>query len=248
MAKEEFFGHVLIIIFYKSPLESFLGIFFGKATMLPLSPLWFLPCLLLTEIIFIQIYNRLKNFPKLFVATIFFVTCGGFVLSRLGYLLLGLNVAFVAQIFLLAGILIRRYSVVERLSPKICGGLTLILIAAFEFNEAVNMSGANYGEPILFYAGGLAGSLLLMKISALMSAGKIFSLISSCGRQSMMILVLHPLIIELLYNLLVRAANFPLEKIFSAPIIFCAAFSGTLLPLWIAERFGKLPVLKKFCS
>lgn len=248
--KENYFGHLMKIIFYESPLESFFGIFIGKPTMLPLSPLWFLPCLLIGEIIFTKLYNRFEKLSiKIFIATIILAACAGFALSRFGYLLFGVNVALVSQIFLLAGVLIRKYEVVERMNLKIFGGFSFLLMFAFKFNQRVETSGAIFGEPFWFYAGAIAGSLVIMKLSALMTDGKIFSLISDCGRQSMMILVLHPLIIELLYNILVRNNFATLAEIYHLPIfIFLSTTTGVLIPLLIAKKFGRLPVLKNFCA
>ena len=198
--------------------------------------------------IFVALYNRLNKIgAEIFVAAIVIAAYIGFVLSRFGYLTWGFNVAFVSQIFLLAGVLIRRYNFVEHLSPKFCGVLTLILIVAFQFNERVEMSAAFFGDSLLFCAGGVAGTLLLMKLSALMTDGKIFSPVSSCGRQSMMILILHPLTVELIYNLLVRNNLIAFTEIYTPTIIFGATVTGVLVPLIIAERFGKLPVLKCFC-
>ena len=38
------------------------------------------------------------------------------------------------------------------------------------------------------------------------------------------------------------------EKIFSEPtIIFGATVTGVLIPLFLATKFGKLPVVKYFC-
>ena len=250
VAKENYFGHLLGIIFYSSPVETFLGIFIGKATMLPLSPLWFLPCLLVAEIFFIRLYNQLnKSGVELFVLAIVLSAYAGFVSSFFGYLPLGLNVALAAQIFLLIGVLIKRYNFIEKMNLKIFGGFAFMLMFAFQFNQRVEMSGAIFGEPFLFYAGATAGTLIIMKLSALMTDGKIFSLISDCGRQSMLILVLHPLIIELLYNVLVRNNLATLEEIYNIPIfIFLSVAAGVLIPLFIAKKFGKLPVLKYFCA
>ena len=97
--------------------------------MLPLGPLWFLPCLLIAEIIFVKLYNRFAKISvKKFVAAIIASACAGFILSRFGYLPLGLNVALVAQIFLLAGVLIRKYNFVERIDLKIYGLLVLFIL------------------------------------------------------------------------------------------------------------------------
>jgi len=247
--KEHYFGHLMKIIFYRSPIENFLGIFIGNPTMLPLGPLWFLPCLLIAEIIFIKLYNQFsKSSTEIFVMAVVVSAYAGFVLSYFGYLLLGFNVALASQIFLLAGVLIRRYNFVEKMNLKIFSVVALLLIFSFQFNRRVEMSGSIFGEPFLFYAGGLTGTLIVMKLSVLIKSGKIFSLISDCGRQSMLILVLHPLIIELLYNLLVRNNVATLIEIYNMPIfILLSTVSGVLIPLFIAKKFGKLPVLKYFC-
>ena len=171
----------------------------------------------------------------------------GFNVKNFSVLPMGFDIALVAQIFLLAGVLIRKYNVVERTGLKTCAGLTLILIAAFVFNEHVDM---NYGNALMFYAGGLSGTLLLMKLSALVTkvGGKICALIKDCGRQSMMILVMHPIIANIFYEIIVRDADIPSEKILTEPtIIFFATCFGTLIPLFVAKKFGKLPVLKHFC-
>lgn len=247
--KEHYFGHLLKIIFYSSPIEAFLGIFIGKPTMLPLGPLWFLPCLLIAEIIFIKIYNQFsKSSTEIFVMAVVISAYAGFVLSCFGYLLLGFNVALASQIFLLAGVLIRRYNFVEKMNLKIFSVVALLLIFSFQFNQRVEMSASIFGEPFWFYARGLTGTLIVMKLSALIKSGKIFSLINYCGRQSMLILVLHPLIIELLYNLLVRNNFATLAEVYHVPFfIFLSTALGVLIPLFIAKKFGKLPVIKYFC-
>jgi len=81
-----------------------------------------------------------------------------------------------------------------------------------------------------------------------MTDGKIFSLISGCGRQSMMILLLHPITANIFYEIIIDVLNFPKEKIFTEPaVIFGATVTGVLIPLFIAKKFGRLPVLKYFC-
>lgn len=222
----------------------------GASQSLVLGQLWFLPVLFFSEIIFVWLFNPLNGFgAEIFTLAVVALSYLGYVTGKIFFLLLGFDIALVAQIFLLAGVLIRRHNVVERLSPKICGALLMILIVVFELNDFVDMHSRRYGELIIFYAGGLAGTLLTMKFSALMADGKIFRLISACGRQSMMILILHPIVANVFYEIVVRGFDFPSEKIFAEPMIICAAtMLGTFIPLLIAKRFGRLPVLKYFCA
>lgn len=231
------------------PLNFFTEIFIGDGTNLVLGQLWFLPTLFLTQIILIFLYNHLiKIGAKIFLFAVAIVSCAGFVIKNFFLLPIGLDIAFAMQIFLLAGILIRRHKVLDKMDFKLCGALILILLGVFYFNETIDINTRIYGNPLLFYAGGIAGSLLVMKFSMLMTDGKIFSLISDCGRQSMMILVLHSIIFNIAYEIIVDALNFPAEKIFTdAAVIFFVTAAGVLIPLFIAKKFGKLPVLKYFC-
>ena len=234
------------------PLDAFTAIFGGNGnnTGLILGQLWFLPALLCAELIFIELFNRLGKFgAKIFAAAV--VTCSlfGVALGKVSVLPFGFDIALTAQIFLLAGVLIRKCNVVERMGLRTCAGLAAIIFLAFCLNVSVDMNFRQYGEPFLFYAGGLAGTLLVMKLSALTTGGKIFSLISSCGRQSMMILVLHPIIANVFYEVFAQATDIPPEKFFTDSAVICAStVLGVLIPLWIAKRFGKLPVLKYFCA
>ena len=235
----------------EEPIEPFLAIFIGNGNGqgLILEYMWFLPALFFSEIIFIRLYNRLNKISgEIFICAIIFCSLLGILIGKISFLPLGTDIALAAQIFLLAGVLIRKYNVVEQLNLKICVPLMVIVVAAFCLNLFVAMNVRRYGEPFLFYAGALASTLIVMKISALMTDGKIFSLISECGRQSMMILVLHLISANIFYKIIVGALNFPVEKIFTEPaVVFGAVLSGVLIPLFLAKKFGRLPVLKYFC-
>lgn len=234
-----------------NPLNAFTAIFIGNgnAIGLVLGVLWFLPALLFTEIIFIKLFNRLNKIcAEVFVFSVAMCSLAGICISKISALPMGIDIALAAQIFILAGVLIRKYNFVKRLTPISCGMLTLFLTFAFCLNVHVDMNFRRYGEPFLFYAGGIAGTLLVMKLSALMTSGKLFALISACGRQSLMILVMHQIVANVFYEIIAVTTSFPPEAFFYEPvIIFGATLLGVVVPLFIAERFGKLPVLKYFC-
>ena len=232
-----------------NPFDAFTAIFIGNGndSNLILGVLWFLPALLCAEIIFIKLFNRLKEFgTEIFTLGIVVAAYVGFNVNDLPF---GLDIALAAQIFLLAGIVIRKYNFIERISLRSCVVMTLILVFGAYFNERIDMNFRVYGNVLMFYAGGIIGTLLVMKISVLTTDGKISSLISDCGRQSMMILVLHPIIANVFYEAVAATTNFPPEEFFTEPTIICATtLLGVLIPLFIAEKFGKLPVLKYFCA
>jgi len=215
-----------------------------------LGQLWFLPTLFLTQIILIFLYNHLiKIGAKIFLFAIAIVSCAGFVIKKFFLLPMGLDIAFAMQIFLLAGILIRRHKVLDKMDFKLCGALILILLGVFYFNETIDVNTRIYGNPLLFYAGGLAGTLLVMKLSALIANVNIFSAISYCGRQTMMVLVMHTILLNIFYNVIIDIFNFPAEKIYTDyVVIFATTMIGVIIPLLIAKKFGRLPVLKYFCA
>ena len=174
------------------PFDAFTAIFIGNgnAIGLILGPLWFLPALLAAEIIFVRLFNRLNKFgAEIFTLSLAICAYIGFNIKNFFELPLGIDIALVVQLFLLAGVWIRRYNLIDKLTPINCGVLTLIVVIAFGINEHVDMNFRRYGNELLFYAGGLSGTLLVMKLSMLTTDGKIFSLISSYGRQSMIILL-----------------------------------------------------------
>lgn len=236
------------------PFDALTAIFMGNGNGigLILGQLWFLPALFFAEIIFVVLWNRLNKFgAKIFVLAVVLCSCFDFNIKPSADILFGIDIALVAQIFLLAGVLIRKYNFVDRINLKICVGLTAIVIGSFFFNELVDINFREYGNAFLFYAGGIAGTLLVMKISmlAVKVRGKIFSLIEDCGRQTMLILILHPIVANIFYEIIVRFADIPPEIILvDPPIIFFATLFGVLIPLCIAKHFGKLPVLKNFCA
>ena len=79
--------------------------------------------------------------------------------------------------------------------------------------------------------------------------GKFFTLIEDCGKETMMISVLHPIIANIFYEILARSTDISPDNFLLNPAIsFTATVLGVLIPLFIAKKFGNLPVLKYFCS
>lgn len=236
------------------PIKAFYVIFInnGEEKDLILGQLWFLPVLFFAEIIFLILYNRFNKIGmEIFTLVVVFCSYVGFSIKNFLVLPLGIDTALTAQIFLLMGILIRKNNFVDRLSFINCCVLVFVVVVAFNFNSFVDMHSRRYGNELLFYAGGLAGTLLVMKLSMLLTkiGGAVCSFMNYCGQQSMMILVLHPIIANILYEIIAHATNIPPEFFFKEPpIIFALTVTCLLIPLFIAKRFGKLPVLRIFCT
>lgn len=231
------------------PLDALAGIFLGNGNLLALVPLWFLPALFLAEIIFISLRNRFAAIAdEVFTLIIVAVSYAGYLMGKVVWLPMSLDISLTVQGFLLIGILIRKYNVIEQLTLRHCLILLYVFIFIFFLNGKISMNLRNYGDLLLLYVGGVAGTLLVMKLATLMKNGKIFSLISFCGRQSMFVMTMHLIIAFVVYDLVANVGGLSVAAVRSLPeVIFTITLLGLLIPLFIAERFGKLPVLKYFC-
>lgn len=237
---------------FLTPVNALCGIFIGNGNLLALVPLWFLPALFFAELIFIRLHNRFAaTSPEIFSLIIVALSYVGYLVGQFIFLPMSLDVALTAQIFLLAGVLIRKYNVVERLTFRHALILLNIFIWVFILNGKISMNARAYGDWFLLNVGGIAGTLLIMKfcVQASKVGGKFSTLMKFCGRQSLFVMTAHLIIAFAIYDLVVNFAGLPLELVRSLPtVIFAITLLGLLVPLWIAERFGKLPVLKIFCA
>lgn len=232
---------------------SFLAIFIGNGNGqgLILGQMWFLPCLLVAQIIFIRLYNRLSKIgADVFICAIIFCSLLGLLIGKIHALPLGVDIALASQIFLLAGVLIRKYNFVERLTRRHCLILLNVFALVLLFNGKISMFIRDYGELFLFYLGGISGTLLVMKFSIWISnvGGKFCALMKYCGRQSLFVVTAHLIIVFVAYDLIANFTGLLVKVIRPLPeVIFSITLLGLLIPLFIAKKFGKLPVLKYFC-
>ncbi|MBQ3726096.1 MAG: hypothetical protein II902_03390 [Selenomonadaceae bacterium] len=234
-----------------TPLDALLGIFVGNGHLLALITLWFLPALFFSELIFLKVHNRFgKTAPEIFLLIIFGLIHLGYLIRIFFFLPLGLDVALTVQGFLLAGVLIRKYNVLERLTRRHCLILLNVFALVLLFNGKINMFIRDYGELFLFYLGGISGTLLVMKFSFWISnvGGKFCALMKYCGRQSLFVMTAHLIIVFVVYDLVANFTGLPVKIIRPLPeVIFAATLLGLFIPLFVAKKFGRLPVVKYFC-
>lgn len=251
-----FAGHVMGHAAYirnenLSPVDALLGIFVGNGNLLALVPLWFLPALFFSELIFLKLYNSFFRIgTEIFALIIVTVSYVGFLTGRIVSLPLSLDVALTVQVFLLAGILIRKYNIVERLTLRRCLILLNIFLWIFFMNGKISMHVREYGDWFLLNVGGIAGTLLIMKFSVAMTkiGGKFFELMRYCGQQSLFVMSAHLVIAFAIYDFVANFSGLEVSIVRSLPeVIFAITLAGFLIPLWIAVRFGKFPLMKYFC-
>jgi fucose 4-O-acetylase-like acetyltransferase len=234
----------------REPFDVVFSIFIGNndifGTKLLLYPLWFLPCLFFSELLFL----KLKIFfgkNKLIIYTAIIVTAAiGYFLGKFFQLPLGIDIAFFTQAFLLVGSLFRKSNCIEKINFPVCVILLLIIFFIPLLNGYTTMDKRLYSDPILFYIGGISGSILLMKFSMWASkfGNKICNFVEYCGKQSLLILTLHIPIFAVLYNLILsNVAEDSVQNYLE--LIFIGG--GVIIPVMIAKKFGNKPILKYFC-
>lgn len=251
-----FAGHVMGHTAYirndsLSPVDALLGIFVGNGNLLALVPLWFLPALFFSELIFIQLHNRFAKFGgEVFALIIVAVSYSGYLIGKIFFLPLSLDVALTVQGFLFVGVLIRKHGVIDGLTARRCLILLNVLLWVFLFNGKISMFIRDYGDLFLLYVGGIAGTLLVMKISRILVCceGKFCDLMKYCGRQSLFVMTAHLIIAFTIYDLVAQITGLSVVTVRTLPaVIFAVTLFGLLIPLWFVKHFGKLSVVKYFC-
>lgn len=235
------------------PLRLFISIFVGIndsfRTLPILGYLWFLPCLFFAEIIYMKLCRYFDNDKVLLVEISFLLGVAGYFFGLFLQLPLAFDTALVAQFFILIGNFVRKYNLTGKLNFGVCMVLLALVTLSFLSNKFVDMNGRDYGNLILFYFGGISGSLLVIKISMILAnfSNKIFDLIKYCGVQSLAILILHMPILDIVHHVIKTIGEYNIDNLPSEYNIFLIIF-GVIIPVLIAKKFGDKPVIKYFCS
>ena len=241
-----------------SPITVLLSIFIGNnyniGIWLILYQMWFLPCLFFAELIFLKTYKIFTDKVFSFCRVLIVLSAAGYVLGTCFYyqLPLGADISLVAQIFLLAGFLIRKNNLLEKLNPATYFFLMILFGAAFYFNGYISMHDRNYQNIFMLYIGGISGTLILMKLSMILEnfRNKIFDFIKYCGKQSLAILIFHVPAIDAAYHLTIlfdsRIAEIGLRHLPPEVNLVIIIFS-VIVPLFIVKKFKDKPIIKNFC-
>ncbi len=234
-------------------------IFYGNGTNNSLqqnAPLWFLPALFTTEVLFYFIIHIIKNRKMeivIFAATLligFFCTF----FARKIYLPWGLNSALTIGCFFYFGYLLKKWQIIEQLKTTrhsiyaivICLLLCGIVIC---FNVPTNVSwrGYNYLNYFLTITSGFTSALAIILVSKLINKNKP---IENVGRNTMGILIFHKIVIVIaqtklgVFSKLLLNSNILLELclaiIVSIITIIVSIIIGALIrkvfPILIGER------------
>ena len=239
------------------PFRAFITIFLGainnnyesaaKAPLL-LGPMWFFPCLFLAEVVFLTLYKFFGHDFKKLSGAVLIAAILGLVLGKYYPLPMSLDISLAVQVFILAGILLRA----REINLLACGISLLVMCIAFTFNPSIDMSFRMYYNPILFYSGGIAGTILIIKLSMICAGirSKISDFIAYCGFQSVIIVAVHLPVVMVVYDVVAALTPYKTQKLLQSDwlVVIFTAGAAIIIPLIIAKKFGKKPIVNYFCN
>jgi acyltransferase len=171
---------------YQSSLKHLIGIFYSRGTLewLPnCSPLWFLTCLFISEIIFLSVLkSTIKKQTLIFIS----IAMLGYIISVTTPFKLPWNIdtALTAVLFMYIGYLFKRYNLVQIIYSKKKSYLILISILSIfllylsnNFNTIryVSFDGSYYRNILLMYIGAVAGIVLVFMVSRFFHRSKVLN-------------------------------------------------------------------------
>ncbi|WP_379159725.1 acyltransferase family protein [Paenibacillus sp. sgz5001063] len=235
-------NHSMDITWYEPLLAIAYGTYSGG--LLLNIPIWFLTCLFAAQIIFCLSMRYLSKIPLILqFAAMLALSLSGYALSTVAYLPWNIDVALVAQLFMFIGYQLKQYQLLGKIRIFNLGTLVLmaIFLAAAYFNSYVDMNNREYGNLLLFYIAGIAGSLLAIKMTQFLSRSRFFAaLLTYIGRESLAILIFHYGVFILLLNFMERYVYDSYLGWFPTAVI---AVAGSLLLSIVVKRVPGLGFL-----
>jgi len=143
----------------------------GTSWMAWSSPLWFLTCIFISELI---LYFALKHFKKHYLVFLI-VGIVGYCYTLIIKIPLPWNVdaALTATCFMYIGNICRRFNLLEHFkNMKYVAILFVVLVLSILFNSQIDFNLRNFGNIILTYCGGISGSILVLLLTNVIKQNK----------------------------------------------------------------------------
>ncbi len=218
-------------------------------------PLWFLPALFMTEVLFYYVIYSVKN-KKMEVITFVATLIIGFLCTLFVekiYLPWGLNSALTIGSFFYFGYLLKEWQILDRLKTEynnICLFIVCILMCglAIFFNESSNVVWADYQylNYCLTIVAGITSALAILLLSKWIGKNKLMEYI---GKNTMSILIFHKIIIVVAqtklgaFSGMLMNSNIMLELslsfVVSAVTIAVSIAIGLVLRRFLPELIGE---------
>lgn len=243
---------IALCVLGRRTLEDFGTYMWRIVTLQGINAMWFLPCFLAVELIFIAA-NRTKR-----------ATACNAVIALAGMMAVcfpvlrqaapGIQKVIIGSAFMSLGVLCAKIYTAPIKFPLWIGCVVLHLALAIP-NDRVDMAYGIYGNPILYYVNGLLGTFVVIQGFACLEKSRLGSLIVWFGENSMIVLCTSSPVIEILRLMDYKLANSVLPSLGTAEgIILCAlamlmeVFIILFCNRYLSVLFGKkvLPVEKSF--
>lgn len=217
----------------------FMSILYGAGTnpgahlphnIVPIGSLWFLPCLFCSEIIFwfllVSTINLKNSYKILFFGL--FAYIGAFIGAKIFFLPWSLDIALLVPIFLFCGYKTKQNNLFTINNNWKFAILLLIIWIIDILQGGISINNREYNNLLFSVSGALAASVLIMKLIYFLSIRykgfcKIFSYI---GAQSILILCVHILIRDSIFEIPSLKLYWPVETIL---IIVLSLLTGIII-------------------
>lgn len=221
-----------IIIIFSHPSFSkvtnilFMSVLYGTGTnpgthvphnIISIGSLWFLPCLFCSEIIFWFLLKSTINLKSSYKNLFFglFAYIGAFIGAKIFFLPWSLDIALLVPIFLFCGYKAKQNNLLIKNINWKFSILLLILWGIDILQGGISINNREYHNLLFSISGAMAASILILNLVHLLSTKyksfcKIFSYI---GAQSMLILCVHILIRDSIFEIPSLRLYWPVEMI-----------------------------------
>lgn len=178
-------------------------------------PIWFLPSLFCSEIIFYLVHKYCKNYSFILFILIFglgiFITENHF--ARLPY---GLDVSLFSLVFIYFGYYLKEKNLIDKyiIHPSLLyKGITFIVFFALtvyisSINDTVLMYQCKMGNYLLFFIGAISGTIIILSVSSIIKEYPFFNFY---GRNTIIILGFHLMTFSIIKGIQTFVLKIPLE-------------------------------------
>jgi acyltransferase len=233
-------------------LKPLLGIVYASGTddwLVFNTPLWFLPCLFMAELIFINLLGMFNGRQGRLTIGILVVTLLGYFISKIFILPWGFDIALIAQFFLYLGYQLRRKNVFNTISGihyrLLLTFSAILLITAYYFNGMVDMNERNYKNFILFCFGGISGSVLIFALSQIIVQFQaIKGFLVACGGETLIILAFHNISFKMMSAVAIFFLHLPL-KLAQQELWLVYSIVGITIPMCLGVVGKNRRVIRK---
>ena len=198
------FGFVLILFFQGLHViagESLdmMHMTFKLISLQGIESMWFLPCYMISEMLFVLLVCKLKDsFQLIFMSLLFIIVA---VVDILGmpeiWIYRVLMKVIIGTIFIYAGYIIAKYKIITRLSiPSVCIMSIIFSISAVR-NGFIGIGALNLSNVFLFFINGIAISIIVLFLGKKLSSFQL-KYLTKFGKNTIVIVCTNNLFIEII--------------------------------------------------